>query len=65
MERYLLKADWQTSYQEVTKEAWIKAERSAGFRPKLASNDSNYMKVCATAGFYGNGISGKIEQEVK
>ena len=63
MTRYFLKADFQSDYQEVTKEEWIKAERAAGFRPKLASDDPRYMKVCATAGFYGNGVSGKIEDE--
>jgi len=30
-EKYYLKAEWQKEYQEVTKEEWIKAERSAGF----------------------------------
>lgn len=52
---YWLKADWQDEYQEVTKEKWIKAERQAGFAPKCGS-----LVICATGGFTGNGISGKI-----
>lgn len=60
VERYLLKADWQTSWQTVSKEEWIRAERSAGFRPKVSSDDPRYMQICATAGFSGNGVSGKI-----
>lgn len=59
-EKYFLKADWQTEYQEVTKEQWIKAERAAGFRPKLSSDDPDYMKTCATGGFSGSGVNGKI-----
>ena len=63
MTKYFLKADWQHEYQEVPKEEWIRAERAAGFRPKLSTDHEDYMKVCATAGFYGNGVSGKIEME--
>jgi hypothetical protein len=61
-QRYFLKADHQTSWDEVTKEQWIRAERAAGFRPKLWSGDPNYMTTCATGGFSnGGGLSGKIE----
>lgn len=62
-DRYLLKADISDmDWMEVSKEEWIKAERRAGFRPKLPSDHPNYMKICATGGFGGWGISGKIEQ---
>jgi len=40
--------------KEVTKEEWIQAERSAGFRPKHGGGGP------ATGGFSGNGISGSI-----
>lgn len=60
--RYYLKAPWQEYWSLVTKEEWIKAERRAGFRPKMSSDDPRYMQVCATAGFTGpSGISGKVE----
>lgn len=58
-DRYEVKApgsDWI----EVSKEEWIYAERKAGFRPNLASTNERYMKVCATAGFTGGGIQGRI-----
>ncbi|KKL87130.1 hypothetical protein LCGC14_1937830, partial [marine sediment metagenome] len=61
MNQCYLKADWQDEWEEVSKEQWIKAERGAGFRPKLYIEDSKYMTTCATGGFYGNGVSGKIE----
>jgi len=61
MSTYLLKADHQKKPEEVTREEWIKAERRAGFRPKMASTDPDYMDVCATAGFSGNGISGFLK----
>lgn len=64
MHRYFLKADHQTSWDEVTKEQWVMAERNAGFRPKLWSGDPNYMTTCATGGFSGGGVSGKIEYSV-
>lgn len=56
-EKYWLKANAisGSSWSEVSKEDWIKAERAAGFRP------NNYMKVCATGGFSNSaGISGSI-----
>lgn len=60
--KYLLKADHQTSWDEVTKEQWIKAERSAGFRPKMSSCHPEYMSTCATGGFGGDGVQGRIER---
>ena len=63
MDRYYLKANFQDDWQEVTKEKWIVAERQAGFRPKMSTNDPKYMKTCATGGFSGNGVSGQIKYE--
>ena len=51
--RYFLKTDW-TSWKEVTKEQWVSAERSAGFRPKGGGDG------CATGGFSGHGVRGRI-----
>lgn len=59
--RHMLKADWQTVWSEVSKEEWIRAERMAGFRPKLWSGDPAYMTTYATGGFSGGGVSGKID----
>jgi hypothetical protein len=61
--RYFLKADHETKYTEVTKEQWIRAERAAGFRPKMSQDHPNYMTTEATGGFGGRGISGRIEYE--
>lgn len=63
-EKYWLKAEAipGSAWSEVSKEDWIKAERAAGFRPKLWSGDPNYMKVCATGGFSGQ-ISGTITHD--
>lgn len=48
--------------REVTLEDFCKAERDAGFRPKLPSNDPAYMTTPATSGFgNSNGISGRTE----
>lgn len=41
--------------REVTLEEFCKAERAAGFRPKLSSSDPRYMTTPATGGFSGNG----------
>lgn len=60
--RHLLTATFNPQWVEVTKEDWIKAERAAGFRPKLWSGDPNYMTTYATGGFSGGGISGRIER---
>ena|SRR5665213_397553 len=53
-ERFFLKTDW-TSWQEVTKEQWVKAERNAGF-----INTMNKPDELATGGFNARGISGMI-----
>jgi hypothetical protein len=45
---------------EVSKEDWIKAERRAGFRPKLWSGHVDCMKICATGGFGDGSIAGSI-----
>lgn len=63
VEKYFLKAEWQPDKQEVTKEQWIKAERAAGFRPKLSSDHPEYMTTCATGGFHSGGVSGSISYE--
>ncbi len=48
--------------REVTIEEFCKAERAAGFWPKLPSNDPAYMTTPATGGFgNSNGISGRTE----
>jgi hypothetical protein len=60
-ERYQLKSDIPGSdWVDVTKEEWIKAERAAGFRPKLDQDDPRYMQTCATSSFSGGGMSGRI-----
>ena len=50
---YLLRADFQKEYQEVTRDEFIQAERCAGFRPKAGNG-------VATGGFGGGGVSGSI-----
>ena len=47
--------------REVTLEEFCKAERAAGFRPKLSSSDPRYMTTLATGGFSGNGVSGSVK----
>ncbi len=47
--------------REVTLEEFCKAERAAGFRPKLPSSDPRYMTTLATGGFSGNGVSGRVK----
>lgn len=63
VEKYYLRASDEAPWQRVTKEAWIKAERAAGFRPKLPSTDPAYATTCATGGFGGSGVQGKIVYE--
>ena len=60
-ETYWLKAAHQRKWQKVSKKKFIEAERDAGFRPKLSSDDPQYMKVCATGGFGTDQIEGKIK----
>jgi hypothetical protein len=64
--RYLLKSHLpEASWIEVSKEEWIRAERHAGFRPKLSSDHPDYMKVCATGGFGNDFVDGKIERDTQ
>lgn len=60
--RYLLR--WQSMEREVTREEWIKAERSAGFRPKGVNLRTDNFTTCATGGFSGyGGVEGFIVNE--
>lgn len=54
-ERYYLKADYQTEWNEVTREQFIAAEQAAGFRSKFGPNHP------ATGGFTGRGMRGRVE----
>ena len=54
MTKYYLKGEWEDKWTEVTEEEFIKAERSAGFRPK-------YGDGVATGGFSNGSISGRVE----
>lgn len=47
--------------REVTLEEYCKAERNAGFRPKLWSGDPAYMTTPATGGFSSGNISGRTK----
>lgn len=47
-------------WEKVTKAEWIKAERAAGFRPKMSSDDPAYMDTYATGGFGNGQISGAL-----
>lgn len=53
--KYYLKHE-EFGEKEVSKEAFIKAERAAGFYPKSGNPDD-----CATSGFGGNGMSGSVK----
>lgn len=65
MYRYFLSAKLGSEEveQKVTVEEFCKAERQAGFRPKMASDDPRYMLTPATGGFSGGGISGHMKYE--
>ena len=63
--KYFLETIGLNNKVEVTKEEWIRAERSAGFRPKMASDHPEYMNTFATGGFSNNFISGSIKYEEK
>lgn len=54
-ERYYLKADYQTEWDEVSKEQFINAEQAAGFHSKFGPSHP------ATGGFSGRGMAGRIE----
>jgi hypothetical protein len=47
--------------REVPLEEYCKAERQAGFRPKLSSDHPNYMTTPATGGFSSGGLSGRTK----
>jgi len=47
--------------KEVTLEEYCRAERQAGFRPKMSSDEPGYMTTPATASFSSGNISGRIE----
>jgi len=50
--------------REVSLEEFCNAERQAGFRPKLSSDNPQYMTTPATGGFgSSSGISGHIHYE--
>ncbi len=59
-EHYWLKAGWQNDWTEVSRKKWIRAERMAGFRPKMSSDDPRYVDTCATSGFSANNACGII-----
>ena len=63
MYKYFLsvKLGEETIEREVSKEEFCRAERAAGFRPKISSDDPRYMTTCATGGFSSSGgISGYV-----
>jgi hypothetical protein len=47
--------------REVSVEDFCKAERQAGFYPKLWSGDTAFMTTPATGGFSSSGVSGRVE----
>lgn len=52
----------ETVEREVTLEEFCKAERAAGFMPKLWSGDPRFMTTPATGGFFSShGVSGRVE----
>ena len=52
--------------KEVTLEEFCRAERAAGFRPRMSSDDPRYMTTPATGGFVSSyGISGHISVDWK
>ena len=59
MDKYYLKIFDEE--KEVTLEEYCKAERNAGFRPKLSSDHPDYNTTPATGGFSSGNVSGHIE----
>lgn len=49
--------------REVTLEEFCRAERSAGFSPKLASTDPKFMTTPATSGFGCGSIGGRTSND--
>lgn len=62
VEKYYLRLNERAQWQRVTKEAFIAAERAAGFRPKLPTTDPAYATTCATGGF---GSSGSVQGQIR
>ena len=65
MIRYFLQTDSNigSKKKEVTVEEYCKAERKAGFFPKLPRTDPKFMTTPATAGFSNGIITGSIRYE--
>lgn len=64
MNKYFLSANiaGEEIEREVSLEEYCKAERSAGFRPKMCSTHPNYMRTPATGGFGSSaGIGGRVK----
>ena len=64
MNKYFLSATiaGEKIEREVTLEEFCRAERTAGFRPKICSGDPAYMTTPATGGFGSSeGIRGRIQ----
>lgn len=59
--QFFLKDQPGSEWREVSLEAYCRAERAAGFRPKLPRTDPAYMTTPATGGFGSGGISGRME----
>lgn len=51
----------ETIEKEVTVEEYCRAERNAGFRPKLPTDHPKYMVTPATGGFGRDSMGGRIE----
>ncbi len=61
--RYFLKTGDEATWRGVTRREWIRAERNAGFRPKMDLDDPRYDDTLATGGFStsaGGGIEGRV-----
>jgi hypothetical protein len=65
MDRYFLSITLagEKIEREVSVEEFCKAERQAGFRPKMASDNPRYMTTPAMGGFGStmSGVSGRTE----
>lgn len=67
MNRYFLSAKLgnEVAEREVSLQEYCRAERAAGFRPKLPSHDPRYVTTPATGGFSSGGVSGRITRNRK
>ena len=62
MTKYYLSSTLNEKEHEVSLEEFCRAERNAGFRPKMSSDHPKYMTTPATGGFSsGYGIQGRVE----